>query len=123
MLEEGDRLPPVIINIVCLGAVDWTERDWRGVPAESPRPLGDAADLGSVGRPADVEIHTPHQLEELSVRRQGQPKGDASRVGETHFQRIDGRKLRLLGVGTLQLVSGRAPIPEVSTEEQLLTLI
>src|ERR1700758_2313826 len=31
--------------------------------------------------------------------------------------------LRLLGVGALQLVAGRTPIPEVSAEEQILSLI
>ena len=39
------------------------------------------------------------------------------------FQGVDRRTLRLFGVGSLQLHSGRTPIPEVSAEEQLLCRI
>jgi hypothetical protein len=68
----------------------------------------------------DIEVRAPHQLKQRSVISRAQPKRDASRVGETHLQRIDRRMLRLFGIGRLQLVSGRAPIPEVSAEEQAL---
>jgi len=65
---------------------------------------------------------TPHtSSKSCSVRCRGQPKRDASRIGEAHFQRIDRRALCLFGVGSLQLHSGRTPHPrKFSAEEQLL---
>src|ERR1700752_1951303 len=113
----------MIINIVCLGAVFGAQVNRRGAGPEYSRPKGVGADIGGVGRKLDIERVTPDQLEQRPVLRQGYLVGDASGIGVPHFQRVDRRMLRLLGVGTLQLVSGRTPIPEVSTEEQILSLI
>src|SRR6202022_3536266 len=71
----------------------------------------------------ELERGAPYQLKNRSVRRVGQPPRDASRVGEAHFLGIDRRALCLLGIGTLQLVSGCASIPEVSAKERALCLV
>src|SRR5690348_2431977 len=108
----------MFVDIICLRTVFRTQSDWRGAATERCRPSGGGADLLRVGRKSDIERVPPYQLEERSIHRLGQPKRDARRVRERHFLGIDRRMLRLLGVGTLQLVTGGAPVPEVSTKER-----
>jgi hypothetical protein len=54
----------------------------------------------------DVEIRAPHQLKQRPIIRLGYPQRDAGRIREAHFPGIDRRMLRLLGVGTLQQITG-----------------
>ena len=59
--EEIEGLSPVIIDIVCFGAIVRTERDWRGgreIPSRS------GAGSLDVARPIDVEIRAPDLLEQ-----------------------------------------------------------
>ena len=67
----------------------------------------------------DVEVRAPDLLEQRFVLRLGYSPGEARCVGEAHFGGIDRRMLRLFGVGTIQLVPGRARIPELAAGERL----
>ena len=108
-------MPPVVINIVCLGAVHRTQRNWRGVVAEGPSRGG--AGLTDIRGPVDVEVDAPNQLKQRPVLRLRYLPRDAGCIGITHLLAVDRRMLRLFGVGTLQQEPGRAPVPEVAAEE------
>src|ERR1700730_12120495 len=113
----------MVVNIVCLGAVFRAEGNWCGAAAEFCRASRAGADPLGAARPTNVEIRTPDQLKERPVHRFTYKKRSASRVGKTHFLCIDWRMLGLLGVGTLQFVAGRVPIPKVSAKERALRCI
>ena len=116
--EEGDGLPPVVVDPVRPGAVFRTQANWLHVRTEPRRPSRGAADLLGVSREVDVERPLPPDvLEELPVLGLGKLECDAGRVGVAHFQGVDRRMLGLLRVRALQQVPGRAPVPEVSAEE------
>jgi hypothetical protein len=102
----------VVINIVCLDAVFRTQPNWRGAPAEHRRSSRGFADIFGVVWEPDIQGVTPYPLKERFVH--GRLKPDR----EAHLQGTDRRMLCLLGVGTLQQVSGRACIPEVSAKER-----
>src|SRR5207237_5834146 len=92
----------------------------RDVRAEGGCARGSGADLLRVRREIDTGEgpRAPHALEERDVLALRQAPGDAGTVGQTHLLAVQGRMLRLLGVGALQQVPRGAAIPEVSAEER-----
>src|ERR1700733_11019017 len=113
-LECAKGLGPVIVHLIRTGAVRRTERNLISAPAN----IRHGAYLRNVGWEIDGErALSPYLLKKRPVYSQRKLVSDAGGVRVAHFQRIDRRKLCLLGIRGPEQISGCAGIPEISAKE------
>src|SRR5215471_20333690 len=85
---------------------------------------------GSVTDPPDIlrplnrkSLRAPNASEDMGILSSGDSVRNTGRIRQTHLLCIVRRALRLLSIGALEPITGRAQVPEVTPVEVALRLV